>query len=355
MLYQTTNPHGGDIYGRPIRLDYSVNTNPLGTPDSVKEAVVKAADELCRYPDPSCRSLISALSKHMELPEEYILCGNGAAELIFTYCNILQPKTALELSPTFSEYSRALESVGCRVKRYPLAMENDFRLTGDFLDVLRNSNAEILFLCNPNNPTGQLIEPGMLAEIVGICRECGIRLFLDECFLELSSAGRSASLMHILKDWPGLFLLNAFTKTYGMAGVRLGYGLCSDGKLLSAMSRRMQPWNVSLLAQKAGLAALQESDWLERARELIGTQRAFLEEKLRECGLYVCPSQANFLLFYSDAPLFDRLLEQGVLLRDCSNYSGLGNGWVRAAVKTEKDNRILSDMIAEVCREISRG
>ena len=171
---------------------------------------------------------------------------------------------------------------------------------------------------------------------------------MDECFLELSDAGREESLAKYLDAFPNLFLLKAFTKSYGMAGLRLGYCLCGDGALLTAMSRRAQPWNVSLPAQAAGIAALKEGAFLENARQLIRQERPFLVEELEKLGLWVCPSQANYLLVRSGKPLAGPLLERGILIRDCSNYAGLGPGWYRLAVKSREENRALLDALKAI-------
>lgn len=237
MLYQTINPHGGDLYSRPIRLDFSANTNPFGTPESVCRAVIESADMLNQYPDPYCRELVAALSEFEQVPQEYILCGCGAAELIFSFCTAVKPKKALELAPTFSEYSSALEAVGCTVERYPLNRGNGFALTEDFAEFLQRSDCDVLFFCNPNNPTGQIVEPTLLDKVTQVCHERGVRLFLDECFLDLSDQGRNLSLKDKLSAQPGLFILKAFTKSYGMAGLRLGYCLSADQALLTAMGR----------------------------------------------------------------------------------------------------------------------
>ena len=293
MLYQTGNPHGGDRYGRPVALDFSANTNPLGTPEAVRRAVAESAACLDRYPDPYCRALVGALADYEQVPEKYLLCGCGAAELIFSYCAALRPRRALELAPTFSEYAAALTAAGCGVERHTLSRCTDFRLTEAVLPVLRQAAWDVVFLCNPNNPTGQLVEPGLLAEICRICREKEIRMFVDECFLDLADPGRSASLKPLLAEQPGLFLLKAFTKSYGMAGLRLGYCLSADGALLRAMGRTVQPWNVSLPAQAAGVAALGESAFLARTRRVIRAERAFLRAGLEQLGLYVCQGWAS--------------------------------------------------------------
>ena len=162
MLYQTENPHGGDLYGRAVSLDFSANTNPLGTPPAVMGAVVDAARLLNQYPDPYCRELVAALAAFEGVPESYILCGCGAAELIFSFCAAVKPCRALELAPTFSEYATALEAMGCGVYRYPLSEANGFVLTEAFLPFLDKGPWDAVFLCNPNNPTGQTIPPALL-------------------------------------------------------------------------------------------------------------------------------------------------------------------------------------------------
>ena len=351
MLYQRENVHGGDLYGRAVKLDFSANTNPLGTPEAVRRAVIDSAGRLNQYPDPCCRALVSALADFEQVPEENILCGCGAAELIFSYCAAARPRRALELAPTFSEYSAALEAAGCRVERYALSREDGFALGPDFLEFLRGGSWDALFLCNPNNPTGRTINPELLSEIADLCQERGTRLFVDECFLDLSDGGRDLSLKGRLSRQPGLFLLKAFTKSYGMAGLRLGYCLSADQALLTAMGRSVQPWNVSLPAQAAGVAELGETAFLERARGLVLRERAYLRRGLEKLGLYVFPSQANYLLFYSPLPLKDALLERGILVRDCSNYRGLDAGWYRIAVRRHEENQTLLSALSALRKE----
>ena len=351
MLYQANNPHGGDIYGRLVTLDVSVNTNPLGPPPGVVRAVVDAAQLLDRYPDPHCRRLVAALADREGVPEEAILCGAGAAELIFSFCAALRPRTALELAPTFSEYAAALAAAGCRVERCALEEEQGFALTEKLLEELERKNCEVVFLCNPNNPTGRLVPPALLENILALCERRGGWLFVDECFLELSDGGRGTSLAPLLRPGRRLFLLRAFTKSYAMAGLRLGYCLCGEGALLERMGRQTQPWNVSVPAQAAGLAALGEEAYLRESRALIQSERRYLREGLEALGLTVCPSQANYLLVKSPAELSGPLLDRGILIRDCANYRGLGPGWYRTAVRGREDNGRLIAALTEVWKE----
>lgn len=347
MLYHTQNPHGGDVYDGEIQLDFSANTNPYGTPQGVLDAITAALPRVHQYPDPYCRELVKTISEFESAPKDWILCGSGAAELIYSYCEALRPGRAMELAPTFSEYSLALERVGCQVERYSLKKENYFSLTEDFLPALEHGRPDVLFLCNPNNPTGQVIGLPLLEKILDVCEEQGTCLFVDECFLDLSDDG--VSLKSHLGEHPNLFILKAFTKSYGMAGVRLGYCLCAQGQLLEEMSHTVQPWNVSTLAQSAGVAALHERVFLQRTRALIPVERQWLQSQLEALGFWVCPSKANYLLFQGSQDLWEQLRKQGIAIRSCGNYHGLGTGWYRIAVRLHGENECLIRAMKEVC------
>ena len=348
MLYNTKNPHGGEVYSHPVLLDFSANINPLGTPEGVERAVIASLPLLFQYPDPYCRELVGAIARHEGVREDTVLCGNGAAELIFALCSALKPKKALLPVPSFSEYRSALSAGECRVEYYPLGQEDDFALTEAFLPVLEAFDGQLLMLCNPNNPTGQVIPPGLLGKIAALCREKQIFLFVDECFLDLTQGGDGLSLKGMLGEFPDLLLLKAFTKSYGMAGLRLGYCLCADPALLTRMGRATQAWNVSIPAQMAGIAALGQREFLDRARAIIHAQRPLLAVGLKALGLTVIPSRTNFLLFFSPRALGEPLLERGLQIRDCANYPGLEPGWYRTAVRLPEQNRRLLDAIKEI-------
>lgn len=351
MLYQTENPHGGDLYSRPVLLDFSANTNPLGTPPAVRQAVIDAAGLLNQYPDPYCRKLVAALSDFEQVPASYILCGCGAAELIFSFCAAIKPRRALELAPTFSEYATALTAMGSTVDRYLLREENSFALTEDFLSFLAEGQWDTVFLCNPNNPTGQTIPHPLMEEILDLCQKKNMRLFVDECFLDLTDGGQDLSLKNQLNGHPELFILKAFTKSYGMAGLRLGYCLSSDSALLQAMGRTVQPWNVSLPAQAAGVAALGEVEFLHRTRAVIREERSWLCSALEDLGLHVFPSRANYLLVKGPAGLCEKLMEKSILARSCANYHGLSPAFLRLAVKRHEENETLINALRDILQE----
>ncbi len=345
MLYQKTNPHGGDIYGGTVKLDFSANTNPFGTPKGIIDAVSRCLPQMHRYPDPYCRELVAAIADHEQVPKSSILCGNGAAELIYAFAQAVRPKTAMELAPTFSEYALGLERTHCHIERYFLRQEDNFAVGEDFLAAVAEKSPEAVFICNPNNPTGQLAEEKILEKLAALCREKNIWLFADECFLDLTDGGKS--LKSCLPENPRLVILKAFTKSYGMAGVRLGYCMSANPHLLAEMSAAVQPWNVSSLAQAAGVAALKEGAFLEKTKVLIGQQRKYLTDELEKQGFWVCPSRANFILFWGPENLGKRLADMGIAIRSCDNYHGLEKGWYRIAVRLPEENRMLMDAIRQ--------
>jgi threonine-phosphate decarboxylase len=346
--------HGGDIYSHKdlmdkdregLFLDYSVNTNPLGMPDAVKAAIRDHVDEYQRYPDSSCRALRSALSRYEGVGEDQICCGNGAADLIFRLCLYKKPRRALICAPAFSEYERAVKLSGGEVVVHRLCEADGFALDSRFLEQIRQ-DLDMVILCNPNNPTGRLIDPALLAEIVRRCREYHILLLVDECFLPFTPAHSLAEDMG-----PSLVVLRAFTKTFSLAGLRIGYILSADTELISAVADTGQCWSVSAPAQAAACAALQCLPWLEQSRGIIRTERPFLTEKLRGLGFTVFDSDANFLLFRSEIPLLYSLIAKGILIRSCGNFQGLDDRYYRCCVKQRGDNERFVATLGEVLHD----
>ena len=345
--------HGGDVltaqarYGGPV-LDCSANLNPLGMPPQVGEAAACAAAQASPYPDPLCRELRAAIAAHDGVAPGQVLCGGGAAELIFRLAYALRPRRALVTAPTFSEYEGALSSAGCAVTRHPLRRERNFDVDAGLLEAI-GPDVELVFLCTPNNPTGRLIDQGLLLRIAEKCRGLGAVLAVDECFLPLACGG--PGLAPWLVEYPNLLLLRAFTKSYAMAGLRLGYTLSADTALLERMSAGGPPWSVSTPAQAAGLAALTQCpDWPEKARAFLERERPALAAGLSALGLDVVPGQANYLLFRAagTADLKESMLTQGVLIRSCANYHGLGEDWYRVCVGQAEQNRRLLAALREV-------
>ena len=259
----------------------------------------------------------------------------------------VRPRRALLPAPTFAEYAAALDTVGCTVDRFLLDEANDFAVTEDFVQAV-TEDTDMVFLCQPNNPTGQVTPPTLVERLVSRCADCGAVLVVDECFLDFLPDRDALTAERFLNEAPKLVILKAFTKLYAMAGVRLGYALCSDTALLAGMQAAGQPWAVSGLAQAAGLAALQESAYAEAVRALIEAERPRLAAGLRALGLYVIEGRANYLLFRAPADFGEKLRQHGAVVRSCGNYPGLDDGWYRTAVRTAEENTKLLAIMKEV-------
>lgn len=346
MLQKTIyrRSHGGDIYRNKVQYDFSINLNPLGMPDGVQEALKNSIPQWSCYPDPDCEKLRQLLSaKHSCSPEE-IICGNGAAELLYQIVRIVHPKKAVVPIPAFSEYAHALHYVGTRVVSVCGNVDQDMNADGEKLLSAIQDDVQMVLICNPNNPNGLLYPDELVTQVCEICQKKGIWLLIDECFLELSSEQEKWYGGHAWDDH--VIRLRAFTKTYAMAGLRLGYALTRNQDILEQIRHSCQPWSVSVPAQIAGIAALKEEEYLMRSREMIRKERRWMTEQLNALGIKVYPSDSNFLLFYvQKEDLMEQLLKEGILIRDCSNYEGLGTGYYRVCVRKREENEFFLNQL----------
>ncbi|MDR0569096.1 MAG: aminotransferase class I/II-fold pyridoxal phosphate-dependent enzyme [Spirochaetaceae bacterium] len=350
--------HGGDIYfeGGEKVLDFSANISPLGLPAGVAEAVRRGLESCGAYPDPLCRTLRSALAEHCQVEASRIVCGNGAADLIYRIVTALRPGNALVTAPAFSEYEKALKERNAEVTHYALDPPY-FRLEKAFIQRIR-SETDILFLCNPNNPTGVLIDPSLLQEVSLRCAETGTLLVMDECFNEFLDEPAAHSLKGLLGDMKNLIILKAFTKVYGMAGFRLGYCLCGSVEVARAIAGAGQAWPVSGIAQIAGLAALNERDYVEKLRRLIARERRRMQAELSAMGFEVLGGSANYLFFRVDTagfdagPFYSALLDRGILARNCAGFPGLDNRYCRIAIRTQPENQVLLETLQSMKSEV---
>ena len=340
--------HGGYVYENDISLDFSVNISPLGVPESVVNAAKKAAGDCERYPDPFCGELTKRLALLWGVSENRILCGNGAADLIFRTVNAVKPKKAVIAAPCFSEYKKALLSAGCEITEHRLDESADFRLDGSIADKL-DEDTDMLILCSPNNPTGRLIDSELLKRISRICEEKHICFLLDECFAGLSDDDRGCVFP---AEYEGGYtiLLRAFTKLYAMPGLRLGYAVFASEELCRRSFESGQYWSVSNIAQAAGAAALSETGYVRKVRGMIPGERRYLSEGLRSLGMKVYPSDANFILFRSELPLYDGLLKKGILIRDCFGFTGLDGSFYRTAVRKREENELLLAALEDIVK-----
>lgn len=342
MLVNETYTHGG-ASDPEIRLDFSINVNPLGMPENVKESLLTAVSEAEKYPDAACRRLVKKLSEKLKISKEQLILGNGADELIYGYVRALKEyygvKKVLLFAPAFGEYERALMAEGIEIIYEVLS--DGFMLTEENCRAMEKADA--VFLCSPSNPSGRLIPSPMLKRIIRRTKELGKKCFLDLCFFELSAGYEPELTEELLCGGQNshLAIVSAFTKTYAIAGVRLGYLMSSDTGLISFLSKHTQCWNVSVFAQAAGLACLENAAYVEKSRAYIAEEREYLMQRLKSLVSTVYPSEANYILMRDSVPYAKELKTYGILVRDCSNYYGLSEGYFRVAVRSHAENEAL--------------
>ena len=348
------NIHGGDIYSRQIRLDFSVNGNPLGMPDEAAQALREAAAHVGEYPDITAAALTEAVSRMLsgecgrEIPEEYLLFGNGASELFLAIVRAFSPEQIVIPVPSFYGYEYAAEAAGSHIEYVYLPEETGFCPGQELLQAL-TEETDLLFLTNPNNPTGQLMNTEYLHQLLEHCRQQGIIVVLDECFVEFCETDREQPKSMLGETWQydNLLLVRAFTKSFAMPGVRLGYLVCSNAELREKIRRQLPEWNLSVFAQRAGIACAEQAEGhLQNTVEYVKTERAYLRKGLEKLGIRVVPGEADFLLLYTTQPIYDRLLAKGILIRNCENFRGLGAGYYRIAVKKHEENEVLLQELA---------
>jgi threonine-phosphate decarboxylase len=292
------------------------------------------------------RGLVRDLARFHRLPEEAIVVGNGATALIYRLPYALLAKNALVVHPTFSEYERAFGLGGCRLDLVMRTEADGFRPPWQRLFEALRRGYGVVVLCNPNNPTGDVIAKDELIEFVEEAARLGTVVIVDEAFMDFHE---DATLKHEVLRRSNLIVLRSMTKCYALAGLRLGF-LVASPPLAKRVREADEPWAVSALAQIAGRESLKDRNYLRRTLELIAVERDYLMQRLSHIpGLEVYPSVTNFLLVKItrmgwDVPRLQQgLIRQGILIPDCRSFPGLGGGFMRIAVRGRKDNsRLLS-------------
>lgn len=363
----TERKHGGNVY-RAARqyglnleeiLDFSASVSPLGVPETVMQAVKTSLDTIAHYPDPACQVFRQTAAAELGVESENIIAGNGAAELIYLIVRMLLPRWALLPVPTFSEYGHAAGSTGGRL-RYVGLQPEDTRFVfpvDDFCKAIQG--ADLAFICNPNNPTGTLLDKAELQEILEVGQDNHCFIVVDEAYLDFVKDGSDYSLVKQVLEYDNLLIIKSLTKVYALPGLRIGYAI-GNKALIRKMNNLRDPWSVNALAQAAGAAALQDKDYRTRLQEMVWEERQFLFEEIKKLpGMKPYLPTANFILIntfetgFTAGYLQENLARAGLLIRDCTSFKGLGPYYLRIAVRTRDENARLIRVLNEVLRKES--
>jgi threonine-phosphate decarboxylase len=333
--------HGGKISVKNSDhniIDFSSNITPLGIPNSAKLIIKKNLDKVQFYPDPKSENVISSLEKYTRLSKSNIIVGNGAIEILYNFCFAFLSKTTKVLIhvPTFQEYEAAVKLNNCKIsyfKSLNLSTNID-----SFISQIPKSGC--VFLCNPNNPTGELLSKKELLSIIIVAKKLKTIVFIDECFIELVPKSNE-SVMSYVKKYDNLFILRSLTKSFGLPGLRIGYA-CSSQQIIKILQKIKIPWSVNSLAQDAANVVIKNTSHLKKSNIIIKKELKYLEDNISILNGFECiSSSTNFILIktkYDSTKLQTKLLKNKILIRDCKNFRGLDNHYIRIAVKSHKDN-----------------
>jgi threonine-phosphate decarboxylase len=348
--------HGGTIHNTarlaglaPEQiLDLSASINPLGPSKAVRQAILDSLELIVHYPDPYADQLKTALADYHQIDPASIIPTNGSTSAIHLLPSVIKGSTALIVAPAFSEYATALARNNWQIVHHLLTPENGFNLDlGKLAETVRKHRPDLLFFCNPANPTGILYTKAQIRELLALCKSSDTVLVLDEAFMDF--CGEEQSSIHDLLAFGNGVVLRSMTKFHALAGLRLGCAIASP-VIAAQLRASVLPWEVNSLAQAAGIAALQDIDYAKATIDLIADQRRWLLEKLAELpGIKTAGSNTNYLMIELTGSMDSSCLKeqmfknQRIMIRDCSSFAGLSNRFVRVAIRDRQDNQRLVD------------
>ena len=345
--------HGGNIHNFLRKtsaeakvLDFSANINPLGLSFQVKNTILNSIAEIIHYPDPACYSLKKTIAEFYQINKKKIIIGNGAVELLYILCHVLRPKQALILAPSFSEYERAARAAHSKINYFYLSEQDNFLFPTETL-IKKLKNIDLCFIGNPNNPTGNLLTIEEIEKIIIAAKKENCYIVLDESFIDFVKNDSLYTARSLLDKFENLILLQSLTKFYAIPGLRLGFAAMSE-QLIKKLELAKDPWNVNVLAQKAGIAGLKDIEYQIKTKQFVQKSKdSFFHQLANISNLKIYNPSVNFILLkilnetMEAQHLKTLLMKKNILIRDCSNYPGLNNFFVRIAVKSEAENQIL--------------
>lgn len=355
--------HGGNLvkashaYNFPPEkfLDFSANVNPFGPSEAALDAILGKLDQIRWYPDPDSGELRGALGRYLEVEPCNIVPGNGANELIHLIVRAFKPTASLVLAPTFSEYGRAVEIEGGSLVWFRMHDFNGFLPDMSFL-ASQLDGFDLVFICNPNNPSGALIPRKQLLAFLDEAAARGVIVVVDEAFIDFVKYPESATLRREAVSRDNLIILGSLTKFFALPGLRLGYAVCCE-ELADRVREVKDPWSVNCLAQAAAIGSINDSSYIKKVRAWIEVEREFMFRGLSDIpNLKVYPPSANYVLVDLRASsmtaktLQDVLGPRGILIRDCGNYRFLDEYYARFAVRTREENTILLENLEAILR-----
>jgi threonine-phosphate decarboxylase len=357
----TVNFHGSDIEKVAKFYDlkeadihnYSGNVNPLGLSSSLREKLIANIELVTSYPDPDYTLLKESIAHYTNSRSEHILLGNGSTELIAHYIDYVNPQKALIIGPTYSEYEKKIKTLNAEVNYFALKVEDDFQLSIDALLKECTADIDLLVLCNPNNPTGTLVDAKALYPLFDLCKTLDIYILIDETYMDFVEP-HITSAITLTESYSNCIVLRGFSKFFSAPGLRLGYGITSDQNCHNHLEKQRHHWSINSLAAFAGKELMTDHAFIKTSIEFISHERNRITQLLnQEPDLKVFPTEANFFFVellnkkHSSHELFDTLIRQGLMIRDTSSFPFLHGEYFRFCILTPDENNQLIKGIHE--------
>jgi len=326
-------------------VSFSANVNPLGISPALRTVLAENIDSIATYPERDYETLKSSISEYTGAEPKDIMVGNGTTELISLFIDIVSPKKALILGPTYSEYERSISLVGGRTSYYPLKEENDFRLDIDDFCRKITSDLDLIIICNPNNPTSSIIDRDEMRKILDCCKENSVFVMVDETYIEFTENYKKYTAIPLCSIYNNIIVLRSTSKFFACPGLRLGYAISGNEDLYSRIMRYKNPWMIHSLAVVAGNYMFRDREYIDEVYSLVDSERKRMYEKYSSCGIFkVYKPYANFMLLkilpeeLSSAGLFERAIHEKMMIRDCSSFPFLSDRFIRICFMNPKDN-----------------
>jgi threonine-phosphate decarboxylase len=328
--------------------DFSANLNPLGPPSWFQKELQVITKNLTAYPDPTYREARAAIGDYVGMDYHQVMVTNGGAEAIFLVAKLFEGKKALIVQPTFTEYEQACRHYHVEVEDVYLEATKDVQFPVREV-IQRLEKVDVLFICRPNNPTGTVVAEEDLRQLIEYGAKLDKCIVIDEAFADFLPQ-EIESLTGWVKRYPNVILLRSLTKMFTIPGLRIGYILAKQ-KIIERCLSFQVPWSVNSIAAGMVPLLIKDIQFVEKTRDWVEKQLTLLKENLQELDYYISPSKVNFYLLQDKrAPerteeLYHFLLKNGVLPRHTHNFKGLEGRYLRLAVRTERENEMLLQLL----------
>ncbi len=354
--------HGSDIEAIAERyhidkhsiIPYASNVNPIGFSPKAREALLENVDAISSYPDRDYVSLRQSISKYCGCLPEHLILGNGTSDLIRLTFETISPKKTLLVGPTYAEYARTAKIFNSEVDTYMLKNLDDFEMDVDMFLKALNDTIEMLIICNPNNPTGKVLTKDQMDTILKRCMELEIFVMVDETYVEFVKDIDKISSIALTRKYDNLIVLRGVSKFFAAPGLRLGYAITGNEDFLDATANSKVPWNINSYASVAGVM-FEDEKYINLSKSLIHTERNLIFSALSSRKtIKVFKPEANFVLIkllkegQTAGEVFDYCIQKGLMIRDCTDYEGLGEQYVRFCFLKPEQNDFMVNTILEI-------